>query len=844
VIGRIEAWFESRGWTVFDFQRQTWDAYQRGESGLVHAPTGMGKTYAVGLGALLSWAREMQTAEKDPETVPPQILWITPLRALAADTLDALRAPLQALRIPWTVELRTGDTSTSLRQRQRTRPPTVLITTPENVSLMLSYPETRQNFKTLPCVIVDEWHELLGTKRGVQAELALARLRSWNPALRIWGLSATLGNTAQAMDVLLGGRPGTLISAALAKDITIESLLPADMAHFPWAGHMGLVMLPQVIRTLEQAKSTLLFTNTRSQAEMWYRALLLEKPEWSDRLALHHGSLERDLRKNVERQLHAGEMTCVVCTSNLDLGVDFSPVDQVIQLGAPKGVARLLQRAGRSGHQPGRPSRIVCVPTQALELMEFAAVRDAAGRREIESRLPMRRALDVLVQHLVTVALGGGFDEKALSEEVKTTYAYRDLSALEWRWAMDFVTRGGPALRAYPQYAKVTKRDGLYRVESRPIARLHRLSIGTITSDSMLRVQFLKGATLGTIEESFIARLKPREAFSFAGQVLELIQIKDMTAYVRRANRHRPAVPRWMGGRLPLSTELAAAMRRKLDDAKHGRYDGPEMEAIQPVLELQAAGSVIPAPDELLIETCHSREGFHVYLFPFQGRLVHQGLVALLAYRLARALPQTIRITANDYGMELLSRQPWSLGEEDWRRHLSTERLAEDLLDCLNATEMARRRFRDIARVAGLIFQGYPGAGKTTKQLQASSALFFDVFTQYDPDNKLLDQARREVLEAQLEYARMKQALEAISAMRIVRVATEKLSPLAFPIYSEGLQQSEVSTERWAERLQRMALERRRIDDVAAPPPLESTEAFEARWKRQAARVPRQFGRP
>ncbi len=833
----LEKWFVSRGWTPFAFQRDTWDAYSRGESGVVHAPTGMGKTYAVFLGPLLEWMKTMESAEDDlTGAAPLQILWITPLRALATDMLHNLQIPLQDLRIPWSVGMRTGDTASHLRLQQRERPPTVLVITPENLSLMLSYPETAKNFRTLRAVIVDEWHELLGSKRGVQTELCLARLRRWTPDLRVWGLSATLGNTGQAMDVLVGSQ-GKLISGDEPKAVTVDTLLPDDMEHFPWAGHSGLGMLPKVLETLDQARSTLLFTNTRSQAELWYRALLNARPEWGAQIGLHHGSMERGIRKNIELQVRAGEMKCVVCTSSLDLGVDFSPVDQVIQLGGPKGVARLLQRAGRSGHQPGAVSRIVCVPTQALEIVEFAAVKEAIRFKQLEAKRPLERCLDVLVQHLVTIALGSGFESRALLDEVRRAYAYRELGELEWEWCLNFVTGGGPALTAYPQYARVVKKGPIYKVYSPKIARLHRLSIGTITSDAMLKVQFLRGGVLGTIEESFVAGLRPGETFSFAGNVLALIQVRDMTAYVKRSSRTAGAIPRWMGGRLPLSTELAAAVRARLDEARQGEYRGREMERARPILELQARWSAIPAPQELLIEQRDSEEGHHVFLFPFEGRLVMQGLASLLAFRLARGLPQTIRIAANDYGMELLSQKPWQLSEMDWRRHLSPENLTEDLIQCLNATELARRRFRDIARIAGLIFQGYPGASKSAKQLQASSSLFYDVFVRYDPANLLIDQARREVLESQLEYIRLKECLEKLASQKFLFTNPERFTPLAFPIWAERMQQSQVTSEPWGDRLKRMALQRQGIESVMKLT-VANDKKFAQRWKRQVNALP------
>jgi ATP-dependent Lhr-like helicase len=763
----------------------------------------MGKTLAV-WGGPLQEAIKTVTAGSPP--TPLTVLWITPLRALANDTSQQLRVPIQDLGLPWTVEIRTGDTSSSRKQKQRGRPPTVLITTPENLSLLLSYPETQTNFRSLQAVIVDEWHELLGTKRGVQTELGLARLRAWRPDLRIWGLSATLGNTAEAMQTLLGSNApqGHLISGDLKKEVELKTLMPNHLDTLRWSGHTGLPMLPQVLDAVRQSPSTLLFANTRWQAETWYRAILAAAPEWENQVALHHGSLEREFRRDAEDGIKSGRLRLVVCTSSLDLGVDFSTVEQVIQMGAPKGVARLLQRAGRSGHRPGQPSRILCIPTQALELMEFSSAREAIARRELESRKPQERPLDVLVQHLVTIALGGGFEPDLLYKEVRSSHAYRNLSPEEWTWCLGFVTGGGPALAAYPEYARVVPQAGIYRMVSRMLALRHRMSIGTITSDGMMSVQFPKGKRLGHVEESFVAKMKPGDAFYFSGRTLELIRVRDMTAYVKLSRKKNAEAPVWMGGRLPSSTELATAVRRELDHALAGQFTSPEMQMVRPLLDLQATLSRVPSPQQLLIEVTSTREGHHAFVYTFAGRLVNTGLATLLAYRLSRRKPQTIQTSATDYGFELLANEPWRLDNDDWRHHLTLNGLEGELGECMNAAEMARRQFRDIARIAGLVFQGYPGAGKTTRQLQASSGLFYDVFHTYDPDNPLLAQAKREVLEAQLELTRMERTLTQIQTQEIVQVHTDKLTPFAFPIWADRLQSHRVSTETLTERLRKM----------------------------------------
>lgn len=806
----LEQWFASRGWTPFAFQREAWAAYRAGESGLIHAPTGLGKTQAAWGGALLEWLDEVGRGEASAKKKPNglRVLWITPLRALANDTAESLRAPVDDLNLPWTVELRTGDTSSSIKTRQRTKPPTALVTTPESLSVLLSYDNARQLFGDVRLVVMDEWHELLGNKRGVQAQLGLASVFSMSPKLRIWGLSATLGNLDEAMRVLLGTfvprDKHRMIHAHEPKTIEIETLRPDDLDRFPRAGHLGTKLLPQVVEQIQRAKTTLIFTNTRSQAEIWFQSLLKADPDLLGALALHHGSLDREVREEVERMLREERLRAVVCTSSLDLGVDYPAVDQVIQIGSPKGLARLMQRAGRSGHQPGKVSRIIGVPTNALELIEFAAARAALGEKQLESRESPRLSLDVLSQHLVTRAMGGGFDESALREEVTRTHAFRDLSDEAWSWTMHFVDGGGEALRAYPEYAKITRAEDRYTVSSAPIAKRHRMSIGTITSDAAVFVRYANGRLLGTIEESFISRLSPGQRFVFAGRVVELVRLRQMTAEVKPARAKSGAIPRWAGGKSPLSTQLAEAVQDRLAEAKAGRFLGAEMQLVRPLLDLQASWSLIPGPDELLIELVRSRDGYHAFIFTLAGRLVHEGLSSLLALRAARGRSMSIIATGNDWGIELLANKPLPTDEASWRALLSTDALLEDLIECVNSTQLARRRFREIARIAGLIQQGFPGEKRSTKYLQASSDLFFDVFHQYDPGNLLLDQAKREVLEQELEFKRLRDVLERAEQRTMRLKPTEWFTPLAFPIWVERIRSQEVSSESWHERVEHM----------------------------------------
>ncbi|MFM8891721.1 MAG: helicase-related protein, partial [Planctomycetia bacterium] len=598
-----------------------------------------------------------------------------------------------------------------------------------------------------------------------------------------------------------------LISARVPRPLEIETLIPEPMERFPWAGHRGMRLLPQVLTRVEGAETSLVFTNTRSQAERWFEAIAAARPEWRPVIALHHGSVDRDLRRAAEDGLRRGRLKCVVATSSLDLGVDFGPVEQVFQVGSPKGIARLLQRAGRSGHAPGATARLVCVPTHALELVECAAARRAAAAGVVEARRPLSGALDCLAQHLVTVACSGGFREADLRAEVSGTLAFAGLDDASWQWAVDFAARGGPALGAYPHYARIKERFGRWYVASRAIARLHRMAIGTIAGDATVEVKFLRGVRLGTVEESFISRLSPGDRFLFAGRPLVLFRCDGLTAWVKRSRGHAAlAVPRWNGGRMPLSTLLSEAVLDlvKIAGSRAGAPVSlpPEVRAVLPLLATQARWSRMPDADSLLVERVRSRDGCHAFVFPFAGRLVHEGLAALVAWRIARGRPSTITMAANDWGFELAARDPFFPGERQWRQVLSPANLLDDLLACLNGTEMARRHFREIARVAGLVASG----GRTNRQTQASAGLIFDVLSEHDGDNLLLSQARREVLEQQFEFGRLRGALEGIAGREIRVVDTERLSPLAFPIWAEQIQ-SRLSTQGWLERITEMARE-------------------------------------
>ncbi|MFM7034813.1 MAG: ligase-associated DNA damage response DEXH box helicase [Planctomycetia bacterium] len=803
-IGPLRGWISGRGWEPFPFQEEVWRACMAGESGLVHAATGTGKTLAAWLGAL---GRSRMTAG-----CGLRVVWITPLRALASDTVAAIEQPLGDLRgwlgHRWRVGLRTGDTSAADRRRLRENWPEALVTTPESLSILLSLDDSHEIFSSLDTIIVDEWHELLSTKRGVQTELALARLRSMRPGLVVWGLSATLPNLDEAVSALVGpsrAAAARIVQARVPRRIEIDTLIPSPIERFPWAGHMGLRLLPQVVAAIEKATTTLVFTNTRSQAERWFEAIRSARPEWAKLVALHHGSVDRELRSQAEQGLKRGRLRCVVATSSLDLGVDFGPVEQVLQVGSPKCIARLLQRAGRSGHAPGATGRLVCVPTHALELVECAAARTAAEAGLVEPRRPLRAPLDCLAQHIVTVACGGGFREDELLAEVRSTHSYEALDDASWQWAIDFAARGGPALAAYPDYARIMERFGRWYVASRGIARKHRMSIGTIAGNATVDVKWIRGGRLGTVEESFIASMKEGDRFLFAGKPLILFRFDGLTAWVKRARGQAALqVPRWNGGRMPLSTLLSSAVLDLVRAVGDGDTRGipPEARAVVPLLDTQARWSRLPDRDTLLVEQWHGRDGHHTFLFPFAGRLVHEGLAALIAWRIASRRPTTLTVAATDWGFELSGRDPLAFDERTWRQLFSPAGLLEDLLACVNGTEMARRHFREIARVAGLV----AGTGRTTRQTQASAGLIFDVLCEHDAGNMLLTQARREVLEQQFEFQRLHEALEAIAAKEIRIVETPCISPLAFPIWAAFVQ-SRLTTQGWLERITEMATE-------------------------------------
>lgn len=793
----VHKWLEVEGKTPFTFQLNTWKSYHKGYSGMVVAPTGFGKTYSVFLGVLIDFMNNAEMQQKGLKLV-----WISPIRSLAKDLAKAMQDAVNSIGLDWTVETRNGDTDPKQKERQTKQMPDVLIVTPESLHLMLAQKKRAQFFKNLQCIVVDEWHELLGSKRGVMVELAVAYLQHNVKNMRVWGITATIGNVDEAMNVLLSNSKLTKkIVATEKKQIEIIPVYPDELELLPWAGHLGSKLVDKVIPLILESKSTLIFTNTRNQSEMWYQLLLQAHPDLAGQLALHHGSIDLNLRQWIEDALSNGSLKAVVCTSSLDLGVDFKPVDTVIQIGSSKGIARFLQRAGRSGHSPHEISKIYFVPTHALELIEVAALKEAYKNNVIEHREPMVMTIDVLVQFLVTLALGGGFTDDLYSM-IKQTHAFQYLTDEDWKWCVTFITKGGKLGENYEEFHRVTVADEKYVVTNRRIAMLHRMNIGVIASDAMLRVKFLSGGYLGMVEEYFITKLKPGDQFILAGRVLEYVRLKELTVYVRNSSG-KALTPSWLGGRLPLTSHLAHFLRKKLALGIHAKPSEKELQFLFPLFSKQLEHSHLPKEDEFLVENIYTREGFHLFMYPFEGRLVHEVMATLVAYRISKIYPISFSIAMNDYGFELFSDKQIPLTKDDLRKILCRDGLMNDVASSINAAEMALHKFRDIAIISGMVIQTFPGKQRNNKSLQASSSVIFKVLEEHEPNHLLVRQAYAEVFNQQLEEVRLQEAFKRIENSKIIYIFAQQYTPLSFPIKVDSLRQS-LSSEDLATRIQRM----------------------------------------
>lgn len=797
----IKNWMAQKDFAPFTFQLETWEKFYKNYSGMVVAPTGFGKTYSVFLAVIIDF---LNYPEKYGNGL--KLLWITPLRALAKDIAKAMKEAIDEIGLDWTVGVRNGDTPISERTSQTKKMPDILLVTPESLHLLLAQKNNQRFFKNLKCIAVDEWHELLGGKRGVLTELALSRLTSYQKKIRIWGITATIGNLDEALEVLIPYKAKkTKVVAKEKKKIDIIAVLPDEVEILPWAGHLGNKLANKVIPIILESKTTLVFTNTRSQAEMWYQILLQQHPDFAGQIAIHHSSIDKDLRIWIEENLSSGYLKAVVSTSSLDLGVDFKPVDTVIQIGSAKGVARFLQRAGRSGHSPFETSKIYFVPTHSLELIEVAALKEAVKQKIIEPRVPMVMTFDVLLQYLITLAVGEGFKAEETFEQIKNTYAFQEIRAEEWTSILQFITIGGGAFKNYEEFHKVVIEEGIYKVTSRRIAMLHRMNIGVIVSDAMLKVKVLGGSYVGMIEEYFITRMKKEDKFILAGRVLEVAHIKEMTVYVRNA-KGKAMVPSYLGGRLPLSSYLGQFLRLKLSQSLDAKSSEKELKFLHPLLASQEGISHIPKEDEFLVEIIKTRDGYHLFMYPFEGRLLHEVMSALIAFRISKITPISFSMAMNDYGFELLSSQEIPLTEENLKQILSKENLIKDVLSSINATEMARRKFRDIAVISGLVIQTYPGQQKNNKSLQSSAGLIFNVLEDYDSQNILLKQAYTEVFNQQIDEARLVEAFNRIENSKIILKFANSFTPLSFPIKVDSLRQS-LSSEDLGERIKRMQAE-------------------------------------
>ncbi|WP_447640994.1 MULTISPECIES: ligase-associated DNA damage response DEXH box helicase [Chitinophagaceae] len=795
----IVGWMQSKNQKAFSFQEKAWQKYALGHSGMVVAPTGFGKTYSMFLAVLMDFLNHPNNYKNGLK-----LIWITPLRSLAKDLARAMQEAIDGIGLDWTVEVRNGDTESKQKARQSKSMPDILLVTPESLHLLIAQKSRDLFFKNLKSIVVDEWHELLSTKRGVFVELAIAFLRMSLPKIQVWGISATIGNIDEAMDVLL---PHFLkkvkIIAKEKKKINILPVYPDYVEILPWAGHLGGKLVDQVVPIILQSKSTILFTNTRSQSEMWYQLLLEAYPDFAGQIALHHSSIDGKIRQWIEDNLSNGHLKAVVSTSSLDLGVDFKPVDTVIQIGSSKGVARFMQRAGRSGHSPFETSKIYFVPTHSLELIEISALKEAVKTQTIENREPLILTFDVLVQFLVTVALGGGFYADQLKPFIQQTFSFSEMTDEEWQWCLYFITTGGKTGKNYEEFHKVVLDEGgKYVITSRKIGMLHRMNIGVIVSDTMLKVKFVSGGYIGMIEEYFISKLKKGDKFILAGKILEFVRIKEMTVQVKAATG-KAMTPSWLGGRLPLSSNLSYFLRKKIALSGQQNTKENELQFLQPLLKRQSVISHIPQENEFLVEKIKTREGWHLFMYPFEGRLIHEIMSSLIAYRISQLYPISFSMAMNDYGFELFSDKEIVLSEEDLHHILRKENLMADTVASINAAEMAKRKFRDIAVISGMVLQNIYGQHRNNKSLQSSSGIIFQVLEDHDPQNLLLRQAYNDVFNQQLEEPRLRAAFDRISNSKIVFIEATQFTPMSFPIKVDSLRQA-LSSEELGERIRRM----------------------------------------
>jgi len=786
----FSAWFEGRGWRPRAHQLAMVEAAQAGRSALLIAPTGGGKTLAGFLPSLIELA--------DQRAGGLHTLYISPLKALTVDVARNLSAPIDEMGLPVTVETRTGDTPPAKRRRQREAPPDILLTTPEQLALLLAHPSASQLFQHLRAVVLDELHSLAASKRGDLLALGLARLRRLAPGLRCAGLSATVHDPEPLRRYLLPQPPG---GAALADLVLGEGGARAEVGvlaseqRIPWSGHTARHAMGEVYAAIKAVKTALVFVNTRSQAEMVFRELW-DLNDDGLAIALHHGSLEAGRRRKVEAAMAAGSLRAVVCTSTLDLGIDWGDVDLVVQIGAPKGASRLTQRIGRANHRLDEPSRALLVPANRFEVLECRAAKDAVEEGALDGQPPKPGGLDILAQHILGMACAEPFDADELYGEVISAAPYADLPRETFDRALEFVATGGYALRRYDRYRRIVQDErGLYKAKDGRVAQQYRLNVGAIVEAPMLNVRLTKprgagsgqaragggraGRKLGQIEEWFVEGLAPKDTFLFAGEILRFEGLQETDVLVSRAPGEDPMIPSWQGGKFPLSTYLAERVRRMIDAPETwAGLPGPVAEW----LALQKARSVIPQPDQLLVETFPRSNRHFLVCYPFDGRLAHQTLGMLLTRRLERLGYQPLGFVPTEYALSVWARK--DMGGADMDALFDEDMLGDDLEAWLAESVLMKRTFRNCAVIAGLIERNYPGQEKTGRQIAFSSDLIYDVLREHEPDHMLMQAAWADAASGFLDLARLAALLRRIKN-RVHHAALTRVSPLAVPVMLE-----------------------------------------------------------
>ncbi len=766
------AWFAHRGWSPRPHQLAVLDAASRGESALLIAPTGGGKTLAGFLPSLV----DLHAAPR----AGLHTLYVSPLKALAADIARNLTAPVAELGLDISIATRTGDTPTAERRRQREAPPNLLLTTPESLALLITLPEAATMFGSLSAIIIDEVHALAGTKRGDQLALCLSRLTALAPAARRVGLSATVAHRAPLEAYVSPvGRPGTVrvIEADGGAPPAITMILPRGK--LPWAGHMGLFSAPDILAAIRAAGMTIVFVNTRAQAELLFQALWKLNDETLP-IAIHHGSLELEQRRRVEQAMAEGRLRAVVATSSLDLGIDWGGVDQVLQVGAPKGVSRLLQRVGRANHRMDEASKAILVPANRFEVLECEAAIQGVAARELDGDPPRPGGLDVLAQHILGVACGAPFRPDDLFAEIARAAPYAALPRDDFDDVLRFVEDGGYALAAYERYRKLFRdSEGLVHVRSDRIARQHRMNIGTIVEEPLLKVRLAGrgGATLGEVEEYFANMLSPGDTFMFAGRLLRFVRIRETTVEAVEGGDGEPAVPAYAGGRMPMTTNLADRVRGLLQAPESW---GAFPESVQEWLAVQRHVSRLPGRHDLLVETFPRGDRHFLVAYCFEGRNAHQTLGLLLTRRMQRFGFQPLGFVATDYVLATWSANP----PTDVARLFEPDLLGDDLEAWMAESSMLRRAFRNVAVIAGLIERQLPGVERTRRQVTVNSDLIYDVLRRHQPDHVLLRATRADAAGGLTDVGRIAGMLARIGG-RVRHMVLSRVSPLAVPVLLE-----------------------------------------------------------